>query len=156
MDRDLGLELLVLDVLHDLAALLGRDALVDRDYLAGRAAGGGLDVAAVQSLQRQLALHELLFENLQDVFDLLIRVRFERDRGLAFGLAELDARPGVLEVEARPDLARGLVDRVADLLDVYLGDDIERRVFSHGRGGYRYRMSVLSKGARSPILSLLR
>ena len=41
-------------------------------------------------------------------------------------LAELDRGPGVLEVEAGADLALRLVDRVADLLHVELGDDVER------------------------------
>src|SRR5207344_3383325 len=38
----------------------------------------------------------------------------------------LDRASGVLEVVARGDLARGLVDRVANLLHVELGHDVER------------------------------
>ena len=54
-------------------------------------------------------------------------------RGVALGveldrlLAEVDRGTGVLEIEARTDLTPRLVDRVADLLHVELGDHVERR-----------------------------
>jgi hypothetical protein len=41
-------------------------------------------------------------------------------------LSEAQRRVGVLEVEPLMDLARGLVDGVADLLQVHLGHDVER------------------------------
>src|SRR5207302_7311806 len=51
---------------------------------------------------------------------------------------ELDAGAGVLEVEAGPHLPAGLVDGVADLLHVDLGDDVEgwhgRTLSSSARG----------------------
>jgi len=39
---------------------------------------------------------------------------------------ELEGRGGVLEVEAGAHLAAGLVDRVADLLHVNLGNDVRK------------------------------
>ena len=48
-------------------------------------------------------------------------------RSVKAELVLLDRGVGVLEVEAGGDLALGLVDRVADLLAVDLGDDIETR-----------------------------
>ena len=50
-------------------------------------------------------------------------------------LAELDRAVGALEVEARADLTTRLVDRVADLLEVHLGDHVECR---HACAEYRY------------------
>src|SRR5207247_1426126 len=66
--------------------------------------------------------HELLLEHLRERLESSVALRVELDR--LFG--ELDAAPGVLEVEPGGDLALRLIHRVADLLHVELGDDVER------------------------------
>ena len=48
-----------------------------------------------------------------------------------FGLGEVDLGFGPFEVESGPGLAVGLIDRVADLLHVNLGHDVERRHAGH-------------------------
>ena len=97
------------------------DAGLDRHLLAGRALGGLFDLAGIQRLQRDLSLDQLLLEHLVQ------RAQPVLGRGVEHELVlpELDRRLGVLEVEPGRRLAVGLVDRVADLLQVDLGHDVE-------------------------------
>ena len=115
------------------AGLLVGDAHAQRDGLADGALRGLLDRAVVERLQRHLALHHLLLEHLPQRLQARLGLGVDLD-GL---LLELDRRVGALEVEPLRDLARGLVDRVANLLHVELGDDVEA---GHG-------------SARSPVRS---
>ena len=96
---------------------------VMRGHLADRGAGGLLDLAELQALQRDAPLDEPLLEHLAHGPQAVLAGRAEREREVGL----LDGRAGALEVEAGGQLALGLIDGVADLLVVDLGDDIERR-----------------------------
>src|SRR5262245_45181379 len=130
LDRSLDLELAALDHLHDLARLVRRDPLLERDLLARRAAERLLDLAEGERLERHVALHQASLEHVAHGLELeLVR---GRERQLLS--RELDVRARPLEVEARLDLLHRLRDRVLDLLEVHAADDVERAV-GHWRDG---------------------
>ena len=111
-----------LDVLADLAGLLVADADVERDRLAH---------GSLRRLPRPCRSRAAFSDTLRlTSFSSSTWVSALRRWSLAvassidFSLRSIDA-VGALEVEPRRDLARRLVDRVADLLDVHLGDDVE-------------------------------
>ena len=101
-----------------------------------------LDLAVVERLQRDLAAHELLLEHLRDGLQPFLRRRLDLDRVVL----QLDDAVGALEVEARRELAARLVDRVAHLLHVDLGDDIERRHGAFSSGGARNGAAIVDPG----------
>ena len=94
---------------------------VEADGLTHRALRRLFDLPVAQRLQRHLALDHLLLEHLGERGQARLALGVELDL-LVF---QLDRAAGVLEVVARGDLARRLVDRVADLLHVELGHDVE-------------------------------
>src|SRR5262249_50175969 len=112
-----------LQELADVAPLLRADADVERDRLAHRSLRRFLDLAVTERLQRNAALHELLLEHLCERLESLLALGVELDRLVL----ELDRAVGSLEVESRRDLARRLIDSVAELLEIDLGDDVEAR-----------------------------
>ena len=119
--------------------LVGRDADVEADGLAHRALRGLLDLAVAEGLQRDLPLDHLLLEHLRERRE----ARFALGVELDLLVLQLDGAAGVLEVVAGRDLARRLVDGVADLLHVELGHDVEgghgdlRRVGTLEAGNWR-------------------
>src|SRR3954466_11568295 len=94
-----------------------------------RALGGRLDRARLQRLERKLPADRLLLEHLIGRLQPIFGSRGHLDRLVL----QLERGVRVLEVEALVDLAAGLVDRVADLLHVDLGDDVEAGLGGHGR-----------------------
>src|SRR5262249_8656428 len=86
---------------------------------------GRFQLAVVERLQRHLALDHLLFEHDDRGLQAILARRFERDRRAL--VVERHRRVGALEVEARGELTTGLVDRLANLLQVDLGPHIDRR-----------------------------
>src|SRR5204863_791138 len=75
--------------------------------------------------QRLVALDQLVLEDAEYGAGPVIRRGGDLDRVVAL---PLDGGPGALEVEPGGDLARGLAERVVDLLAVDLADDVERGV----------------------------
>ena len=112
-----------LDVLPDLACLVGRDADVHGRRLAHTSLRCFLHLAVGEELQRDLALHQLFLEHLDECLEPVLAGRRELDRRLL----QLDRAVGALEIEAGRDFPRGLIDGIADFLLVDFGDDIERR-----------------------------
>ena len=100
---------------------------MDGDLLADRPLGRLLDLARLQGLQGDLAADELLLE------DLIERPEAVFGRGAQdqLGVAQFDLGVGPFEVEPGSRLAVGLIDRIADLLHVHLGHDVERRHGGH-------------------------
>ena len=130
LDLRLDLDPARLHELRDLLGLLLGDAGHDRDRLAHVALRGGVDLAFGERLQRHVALHDLLFQDLERGLEPVLGRRPQLDRRVILG----DAGLGVFEVEPLRDLALRLVDGVADLLQVHLGDDVEGGlVFRHAR-----------------------
>ena len=104
----------------------------------------------LERLQRDLAADELLLEHLVRAPQAVLGRRVQDE----LLVAELDGRVGALEVEPGPRLAVGLVDGVADLLHVDLGDDVEGRhgaTILPGCGAPRGRgMASPARRARRP------
>src|SRR5437867_5474224 len=123
LDRHLHLPLGVLHELHDLAALVGRDALLQVHALLRAARRAGLDGPRLHRLQRNLAAGQLLAQDLTESAHLVV----VRGQQVERVLLAPELRLGVLEVEALPDLAQGLVDCVVDLLQVDAADHVEGR-----------------------------
>src|SRR6266511_943480 len=137
LDRDA--ELVVLDLRLDLEAgladglgerlgLVLGDPLDERALNAVGAAAGGLGLAALQGLERDLAPHELVLEDVQGGLGALVGLRGDRDTVAG----PLDRSAGVLEVEPLGQLLLGLVQGVVDFLAVDVGDDVERGI-SHSK-----------------------
>ena len=118
-----ALEVELLEELPDLARLVGRDAHAQGDRLAHRSLGGLLDLPEVERLERHLAAHELLLEHLGE--RLAAGSRSRCASSMVFSLSSIEL-PVFLKSNRVLDLPLRLVDRVADLLHVELGDDVER------------------------------
>src|SRR5918993_5893850 len=110
-----------LDELVDGGGLVPRDARDQADVLAGGAAGGLLDLAVVERLERHLAAGEPLLQHFAQGGEPVFAHAVKGD----LAIAELDRAVRALEVEPVGHLARRLVDGVAHLLHVYLGHDVE-------------------------------
>src|SRR5262249_48343981 len=132
LDRGLHAHLRVLDQAHDLLGAVDRDPLLQRDLLPEGAAGGLLDVAIRERLQRHAALVQARLEDVDDRPELHVVGRGSGDVGLLDGHAAL----GALEVVAGVDLPPRLVERVGDLLHVDLARDVERVLGGHGPSAY--------------------
>src|SRR5207249_602196 len=102
LDRGLHLELRVLDEADDLPRLLDRDPLLERDLLLERPAGGLLDLAIRERLERYAALVETRLEDVDDRLELHVVGAEHED--LVRLEPELVLR--ALEVVARLDLTR--------------------------------------------------
>src|SRR5258707_9365156 len=123
LDRHLDLELAVLDLAHQALGELLVDALLEQHGLANRVARrllgrlelerGGVDLAP-----RQMRLQELVH---------LLQLEVVVGEHRHGALLALDRAVAALEVEARRDLAAHPGERVVDLGEVELGDDVETR-----------------------------
>ena len=82
---------------------------------------GGLDLAPVEDLERQVAPDRLGLDEVLDRRRPVLVVGHEDD--LVLGLGQVDRH--ALEVVALSDLAPDLVERVAQLLFVEVADDVE-------------------------------
>ena len=121
----------------------------DGDGLPHVALRGRVDLALGERLQRHVALDGLLLQDLQRGLQPVLGRGPELDRRVVLG----DAGLGVLEVEPLRDLALRLVDGVANLLQVHLGDDVERElVFRHAREDTVLRSATV-RGVRYHVTS---
>ena len=125
-----ALEAEALDELVELLGLVGGDAGGERDDLADGAPDGFLDLAVVERLQRDLALDQLLLEHLAQGGQPVLAGGAQRDRRAS--PSSIDESVS-LKSKRLATLALSLVDGVADLLLVDLGDDVEA---GHGQPGY--------------------
>ena len=124
--------------------------------LAGRPLGGLLDLAGVEGLQETWRLTSF---SSSTWWSARRRSSVEECR-ISSLVGELDRRVGALEVEAGGRLAVGLVDGVADLLHVDLGDDVEaghglQRIEPASTAGRRCRTGGRSGPARD-LATILR
>src|SRR5487761_2031258 len=122
LDRSLHLELAVLQQLDDALGEILFHPGADGDHLLDLVAGDLLHVAVLQRTDVDLAFRELAGQDVGHLLELEIVVGIER-QGLVVGF---DAGVGALEVEARRDFLVHLVDGVAYLDLVDLGNDVER------------------------------
>src|SRR5688572_14640437 len=114
LDRGLHLlQLEILQVFDDLPGRVGRNALLQRNYLPHRAAGGRLDVTALEVLHRDVALDQPRLQHVPDRFEPEVVFGGERQRGRL--LIEIDRGGRALEIEALADFLARLVDGVVDL-----------------------------------------
>ena len=116
----------ILDELVELARLVGGDPRIELGRLAHRASGCLLELAVLERLQRDPTLHELLLEHLAHRTEAVLGGGAHRE----LEVVGLDGRARPLEVVPGGQLSLSLVERVAHLLLVDLGDDVEGR---HGR-----------------------
>src|SRR3954463_12001926 len=153
-------QLVALDLRLDALRALASDALRDRlgggvrdplldggrdpELLAGR-----LRLLALECLERDTTLDQLLLEDVQDGLRALVTVRLDEHAQLA---GPGDGCTDAAEVVPVGDLLRGLIESVVDLLTVDLADDVERRV-GHGKrllgSDRRLRMRGLIVGGGS-------
>src|SRR2546422_6285416 len=127
LDRGLHLELRVLDEADDLPRLLDRDPLLERDLLLERPAGGLLDLAIRERLERYAALVETRLEDVDDRLELHVVGAEHED--LVRLEPELVLR--ALEVVARLDLTPRLVEGIRDFLHVDFACYVERILGCH-------------------------
>src|SRR5690348_13513708 len=122
LDTGLHLELRVLDDAGDLLSRLRIDALLQDDLLAG---GGecGLGVFEVEAGEVDAALAEAQLQDLEHLLQLKVHLRVQGHGRFL----ELEARPGILEIETLGQLSVGLVDGVGHFVGVELGNYVERR-----------------------------
>src|SRR5690606_18202813 len=105
----------------------------DENLLADRVSRSGLLRLPVEAERIELAAHEVALHQLVHLLQLERIVRDKGDLRTAAG----DRRFRALEVEPRGDLALHAFDRVVDLGEVGLGDDVEA-----GHAGYAPRTGV--------------
>src|SRR5215470_3322055 len=120
LDARLDLELRVLHQPRDVAAGVGIDAVAQHHFLL-RGRERGLRLLDLQAGKIDAALGEPQLENLEHLPKLKIHLRLQRHGEVL----ELEARAGVLEIEALRELAVRLVDGVGDLVGIELGHGIE-------------------------------
>jgi len=128
VDAGLHLELGILNELDDFFRLLNGDALLHFDLLADGAAGGRLDFAVLEGLERDVALGQLALKNVGDGLELVVVGAGESELGFA---VELDVGVRPLEVVALGDLLERLLNGVLNLGDLDVADDIERIFCGH-------------------------
>src|SRR3954454_23085611 len=139
---------LVADQLGDLLRDVGLDALLDAGGdLVGLA--GGLRLTRVEDLQRDVALDQLLLEDIEGGGEPLLGVGLQRDAVLA---GPRDGGVRAPEVEALRQLLAGLVEGVVDLLAVDLAHDVEGRVGHVVPLPLRRPAPRGSRGRRPPFL----
>src|SRR5882672_1069533 len=122
LDRRLDPDPRPLDEFHDLLGLFGRDSLLDRDDLAHRSLGGGLDLAVLERLQGNASLHELGREHVDYRLEARLVVRVQ---GQHVPL-QLDVAHAALEIEPLPDFLHRLLHGVRGLHHIDLGNNVER------------------------------
>src|SRR5215472_1080299 len=122
-----ALRTLVPDDLRDLPGVVLRDAFLEPHREAVLLARG-LGLARIEDLERHRALDELVLEHVQHSVGALLAIRPDVD-GMIPGPD--DRRPHAAEIEACPDLLRGLVQGVVDFLVVDLRHYVERGFGCH-------------------------
>src|SRR5450759_1370735 len=127
LDLSLRLRELVPQDLRDLPGEVVREPAPQGDVLADLHPAGLLDGAPVEDLEREAAPNGFRLDQLANRLRPELRVGHDGERVLLLG----DLRGRALEVEARGDLAPDLVQRVAELLGIELGDHIEGEFASH-------------------------
>src|ERR1039458_549674 len=147
LDGGLHLQFAVLDLAHDLARLLDGNALLQRDLLLHRGAGRRNERPISQPLQRHLALHQLAFQYLDDGLQLVLIRAGQED--LVVLLVQLDRGLGVLQIVTLLNLLHGLLDGVADLRQLDLGDYVETVI------GHRVYRALSAISTFSVISSLI-
>ena len=120
LDRSLNLEAGILDHFDHLARQLLVQSFPDDDRLA-RAFVHFDDVAEVQAIDVDAAPRHLFLQNRDHLLDLKFRLGFQRE--LVTGL--FDTRVRTLEIVTRTDFTIGLIERVAQLVLIDLGNHIE-------------------------------
>src|SRR5690606_27648915 len=115
----------LLDQLDDLLGLLRRDPLLQENPLLDQLPTRGLLLFAHERVGGDPPLDEASEEDLPEGLHLLLAVRLDED-ALLVG-REFDLGWHALEIPPRRHFFPGLVDRVVDLLQVHLRDDVERR-----------------------------
>src|SRR4029077_14287154 len=120
LNARLPLELGVLHQARDFAAGVGIDTLPQHHFLL-RTRERGARLPDLQAREIDAALGKPQLEDLEHLPQLKIHLRLQRDGEIL----ELEARAGVLEIEALRELAVRLVDGVGDLVGIDLGDRIE-------------------------------
>src|SRR3546814_20065558 len=100
---------------------------------------------ALPIFQRDLALHQLLLEELPERDETVLAGRLELD----LRLGEIALGVGALEVVAGGDLTGGLLHRVADLLLDDLGDDVKA---GHGAPCYLPAHGVIARRSPGPAI----
>src|SRR5450759_1785018 len=127
LDLSLRLRELVPQDLRDLPGEIVREPAPQGDVLADLHPDGLLDGAPVEDFERKAAPNGFRLDQLANRLRPELRVGHDGERVLLLG----DLRGRALEVEARGDLAPDLVQRVAELLGIELGDHIEGEFASH-------------------------
>src|SRR6516164_7371047 len=120
LDARLDLELRVLHQPRDVAAGVGIDAVAQHHFLL-RSRERGVRLLDLQAGKIDAALGEPQLENLEHLPKLKIHLRLQRHGEVL----ELEARAGVLEIEALRELAVRLVDGVGHFVGIELGHGIE-------------------------------
>src|SRR5450759_3187514 len=127
LDLSLRLRELVPQDLRDLPGEIVREPAPQGDVLEDLHPAGLLDGAPVEDFERKAAPNGFRLDQLANRLRPELRVGHDGERVLLLG----DLRGRALEVEARGDLAPDLVQRVAELLGIELGDHIEGEFASH-------------------------
>src|SRR5215831_15911764 len=122
-----ALRALLPDDLRDLPGVVLRDAFLESHREAVLLARG-LGLARIEDLERHGALDELVLEHVEHRVGAFLAIRPDLD-GMVAGPD--DRRPHATEIEARPDLLRGLVQGVVDFLVVDLRHYVERGFGCH-------------------------
>ena len=121
LDRDLDLELHAFDVLDEFLGCILCDALVEGERRLVPTATDLLWFSTRDRLEGYVAAYEFPFENVDSSIKPAIRCTLDGDPVIG----ESDRRICALEVVSVHDLSRRLVHSIADLLHVYLGNDVE-------------------------------
>src|SRR6185295_12836868 len=124
LDAPLHLHLRLLEDPDQLPGLLRVDALQEQDGLLGHAQRRLLDLLGVQAAQGHAALDQLGLEHVVGGLEPALRGRLEEDGRLLLRRGDLGLR--ALEVVAGLDLLLRLVERVVELGQVDLRDDVKR------------------------------
>src|SRR5579859_1251614 len=122
LDGSLHFFLRILDRLYDLARLLHRDALLHGDLLPHRCPRRRFNHAIGQRLDGHAALYQLGLQNVVDRLEFVVIHGRENNRVFAL---EHDVGLGIFQIKAGMDLLQRVLDRVRDLLQVNLADNVK-------------------------------
>src|SRR5580658_848744 len=123
LDRDLDLQLGILQLLDQLSGQLLVDALPDDDGLADRVARSLFRVLEVERAGVEFTAGEVGADQFVDLFQLEHVIGLDGQRLVL----AVDLAGAALEIEAGFDFAGDVRERVIDLGEVRLGNDVETR-----------------------------
>src|SRR5881628_600555 len=135
LNRSLDFDLAVLDLLHNLSTLFDRYTGLNRNLLPRGSAGGRSDGAIRKVFERNLALGELLLQDIDDSLDFEIIDALNDD--FLVLLVQFDLRLRVLQIKPRQNLLSGLLNGIQHLGHIDDGDNIKTIV------GHRKSISAL-------------